>query len=104
LRLKSPFTEVWSTVFLNCCTTPAFTDATTNLAFATQFVDPQFVDAPSGNWRLRGTSPCINTGANATWMMGARDLDDQQRLDRFSGQVDIGAYEHIASGSAVIIR
>jgi hypothetical protein len=53
--------------------------------------DPQFVDAAAGDYRLQSNSPCINTGINQDWMIGATDLDGNPRL---CGRVDMGAYEY----------
>ncbi len=60
--------------------------------------DPQFVDAPASNFHLQVSSPCINTGTNQDWMVGARELDGNPRL--IGGRVDMGAYEN-TSGSTL---
>ena len=52
--------------------------------------DPQFVDAPAGNYRLSTDSPCIDRGANF-YAQGATDLDGNPRI--MNGGVDMGAYE-----------
>jgi len=65
---------------------------------------PAFVDPGAGNWRLNNGSPCINAGINQVWMNGALDLDGRPRLDRFSGQVDMGAYEHLPHGTMVRVH
>ena len=57
--------------------------------------DPQFVNAPAGDYRLAGTSPCVNTGTNGDWTSGMTDLDGNPRT--FGGKADMGAYELIAS-------
>ncbi len=67
-------------------------------------VDPMFVDALQGDYRLRGASPCLNTGTNQTWMIGAIDLDGKPRIDRLTGLVDMGCYEKAALGTTLIIR
>jgi hypothetical protein len=56
--------------------------------------DPHFVDAASGNFRLKATSPCINSGLNQLAPTNATpyDLDGNPRI--FDGTVDIGAYEY----------
>ncbi len=51
--------------------------------------DPQFVGG--GNYRLATSSPCIDAGANQTWMAGAEDLDRRTRI--IGSAVDMGAYE-----------
>lgn len=56
-------------------------------------VDPEFVDAPGGNYRPGGTSPLIDAGLDQPEKggIGSVDLDGRER---FSGaHVDIGAYE-----------
>jgi predicted outer membrane repeat protein len=60
--------------------------------------NPQFVNKDTGDWRLQRTSPCVNAGMNEAWMTGATDLDGRRRLDRFSGIVDMGAYEYLPQG------
>jgi hypothetical protein len=64
-------------------------------------VDPQFESpvagslAPTaaGNYRLKATSPCINTGSNALLPAGVlTDLDGQERV--IEATVDMGAYEY----------
>jgi len=59
---------------------------------------PVFADYAGGIYRLQSGSPCINTGTNQDWMIGAKDLDGIRRIDRFSGTVDMGAYEHLPAG------
>ena len=56
--------------------------------------DPQFVDAPAGNYRLATTSPCINVGTNQAWMTGKTDLDGNPRI--IAATVDLGAYEYVS--------
>lgn len=67
--------------------------------------NPQFVDAdgqdnnPStyedNNYRLQGTSSCVDTGQNEPWMFGEVDLDENNRVfqGKLSASVDMGAYE-----------
>jgi len=59
--------------------------------------NPQFIDAANNNYRLLGSSPCINTGTNQSWMTNGIDLDGQTRI-RY-GTVDMGAYEKIYEGT-----
>lgn len=58
--------------------------------------DPRFVDAASGNYRLRTDSPALDFAtaqpANSTRDLGPRVLDDPQVPDEF-GAHDLGAYE-----------
>ncbi len=53
----------------------------------------------AGNYRLNANSPCVNTGSNQDWMTNAVDLDGNRRIDRFSGRVDMGAYELFPKGT-----
>lgn len=88
--------------FVRSCTSPitGFDPADGNLD-----ADPRFVDADAGNYRLQATSPCVNAGMNEPdWMLDAVDLDGNPRIDRISGQVDIGAYEYVPAGSVLLIR
>ncbi len=64
--------------------------------------DPVFVSNGSGygtnfvagDYHLQSGSPCINTGTNQAWMVGASDLDGNQRISPSGGVVDMGAYEY----------
>lgn len=60
---------------------------------------PQFVESTNYNYRLSKTSRCINTGIIMDWMPESTDLDGRPRLDRFSGQTDMGAYEYLSPGT-----
>lgn len=51
---------------------------------------PMFVNTGMANYRLMAGSPCIDTGIYQDWMIGAVDLDGNQRLRK---TVDMGAYE-----------
>lgn len=68
---------------------------------------PEFIDAASGNFRLRETSPCVDAGVTAAWMIGATDLDGNKRI--LNGRndrpywVDLGAYEVVPPLVTVII-
>jgi hypothetical protein len=69
--------------------------------------DPLFVNQGSGSgtnmvvgdYHLSQGSPCINAGANAfvTTNMPT-DLDGHNRIDRYSGIVDMGCYEYLPAG------
>jgi hypothetical protein len=54
--------------------------------------DPLFVGG--GNYRLQSNSPCINTGTNGAWTVGAKDMDGNQRVWPQGGTADMGAYEY----------
>lgn len=56
--------------------------------------DPGFVDAPSGNFRLRNDSAMIDRGFGVPAFYGFRsiDLDGNPRVQ--SGALDLGAYEN----------
>ena len=53
-------------------------------------VDPLFVDAKSGDLRLRPESPCLDLGDNA-YVLHPTDLAGAPRIQ--NGTVDMGAYE-----------
>lgn len=75
---------------------------------------PQFVtyalgfgtNAAGGNFRLQASSPCINAGENAPWMVGAKDFDGNRRIQPWNGLVDMGAYEYgfPGVGSLLLVR
>ncbi len=71
-----------------CCTSP--TDGLPGGAGCFDD-DPCFVDPAVDDFRLQTNSPCRNTGANQTWMIGAWDLAGRTRIGE--GIVDLGAYE-----------
>ena len=85
------------TYFTNCLSSVALPgdNNITNVA-------PTFVDG----YHLAGDSAGVNAGLNQAWMTepGAKDLDGQTRVDRFSGKVDMGCYEHIPRGTAFLLR
>jgi hypothetical protein len=63
--------------------------------------DPCFVNSAGENYRLQSNSPCINTGTNQSWTIGAMDLDGNPRISPASGIVDMGAYEYLWGGSVI---
>lgn len=65
-------------------------------------VDPRFRRPAKGDYRLRGSSPCIDTGLNADWMKSAVDLKGDPRIR--CGIVDMGCYECPASGLMLMVR
>ncbi len=66
--------------------------------------DPRFVNFAGQDFHLQSPSPCINTGTNQDWMIGAKDIDGNPRKDRVSGIVDMGCYELPSRGTLFIIR
>lgn len=86
-----------STQFFHCCASCDLGPGQNNITNPPHWV-------AGGNYRLQSGSPCINTGTNGEWMAGALDLDGRARLDRFSGKVDMGAYEYTPQGFLLWIR
>ncbi len=82
-------------VFSNCCTA----DVTGMNGAGNIAADPAFVDTNAANYRLVASSPCNNAGLYLDWMSAGVDLDGRPRVDRFSGLVDMGCYEHIFHGT-----
>ena len=64
--------------------------------------DPQLIDYRNFDFRLRGTSPCINKGIYRDWMAGAHDLDGAPRIR--GAAVDLGAFEYLFRGTAVMFQ
>ncbi len=93
------WTASGSRVVENSCIAPVPSGAsfTVTDSFA---ADPQL----DGAYRLPGESPCVNAGLYQAWMDDALDLDGRRRLDRFSGLVDIGGYEHVGMGALFNVR
>lgn len=52
--------------------------------------DPQFVDAPNGNYRLKSTSPCVNV-SDISYTPSYFDLDGNPRV--VAALIDMGTYE-----------
>jgi hypothetical protein len=76
---------------MHCNTTPAITGTVAGPLIITNA--PQFVDRGQGDYRVLVSSPCIDAGTNMPWMIGAKDLDGNERM--YDGVVDIGAYEWV---------
>ncbi len=76
--------------FSNSCTVPD-PGGIGNVA-----MDPQFVDAAAGNYRLQSTSPCLDAGDDGV-VSWDEDLDGNQRI--VYGAVDMGAYEAQLAGA-----
>jgi len=80
------FTNTAGNTGLNyCCVFPAV-DGTGNITN-----NPLLKNLAGGDYRLRMTSPCVNTGTNQPWMTNALDLDGNARI--LKAIVDMGAYE-----------
>ena len=106
VQLTDGATNNWSTSstssrFAHCCVSPLPTGVQDN--GNNMDVNPRFVDADGGDYRLRASSPCVNTGMNLDWMIGAVDLDGQPRIFPPDGVVDIGAFERIPGNTATIL-
>ncbi|MBI2440302.1 MAG: hypothetical protein HYV35_02910 [Lentisphaerae bacterium] len=87
--------------FTNTCTAPEATNGPGNIAS-----DPLFVNGAAGNYRLNENSPARNAGTNFPWMTDpadtrSKDLDGRNRIDGLNGQVDLGAYELLITGTVV---
>lgn len=73
----------------------------TSAPVATLNVDPLFVDAAGGDFRLQGASPAINTGRTDVNLVGQRDFEGNPRW--FGQAPDRGAFEsNIGSTSPVL--
>ncbi len=74
-------------LFSYCCTTP-----TNGLPGGNEciFDNPMFVIAGS-DYHLLEISPCVDTGYNMPWMIGANDLEGAPRI--YNTIVDMGAFE-----------
>ena len=53
--------------------------------------DPQFVDAANGDFRIKCTSPAVNTGTNTSGLFSITDIIGSKRPN--GSRPDIGAYE-----------
>ena len=63
--------------------------------------DAKFKNPGKANFRLKGSSPCLNAGVVLPWMQGARDLDGLPR--HLQILPDIGCYEGLASGLQILV-
>ncbi|MBX3724955.1 MAG: right-handed parallel beta-helix repeat-containing protein [Xanthomonadales bacterium] len=73
----------------------------TSAPVATLNVDPLFVDAAGGNFRLQGASPAINSGRTDVNLVGQLDFEGNPRW--FGQAPDRGAFEsNIGSTSPVL--
>lgn len=90
--------------FTNCCTAPLTGNGTTVQGSGNINFDPQYVYSEDGHFHLAPESPCVNYGITQPWMCNARDIVGHSRVDRFSGKVDLGAYEYIPPGMLFNIK
>jgi hypothetical protein len=86
----------------NCCTITNSRLIFANSGNVTSY--PAFIDLNGGDYRLTRESPCINTGLNLPWMYSSTDLDGVSRIDKFSGQADMGCYEYHPQGTMFKVR
>ncbi len=62
-----------------------------DLALNNPDIDPQFFDPINGDFHLRPSSGCVNTGTNGAPVIPGLDLDGGPRI--VNGTVDLGCYE-----------
>ncbi len=72
-----------------------------NATVATLNVDPLFVNAAAGNFRLQGASPAINTGRVDVNLLNQRDFDGNPRW--FGDTPDRGAFESNVGSTATVL-
>jgi len=86
-------------ILTNTCTLPAAAGPydTGNITNA-----PRLVDSSIGDFRLRGSSPCVNAGVWRDWMTGASDFDGRRRV--IGAAVDLGVYEYMQQGTVLQVR
>jgi len=77
--------------YYTCCLTPGVASVYNGGNNIT--VAPQFVAAAGNDFSLLNTSPCIDTGANSSWMDTAYDVTGTNRI--LNATVDRGAYEFV---------
>ncbi len=64
--------------------------------------DPKFRNAGAGDFHLKGTSLCINTGDSSSY--GAKDLDLDGRKRIVGNIVDMGCYEYRPGGLVIMVK
>lgn len=77
----------------HCCTVPAAPGG------GNKTNDPQFVNAPAGDYHLADSSPCMDSAGNRSWMSGSSDLDGHPRVA--GGVADRGCYEAVVGQGSV---
>jgi hypothetical protein len=73
----------------------------TSAPAATLNVDPLFVDAAAGNFRLQGASPAINSGRTSVNLLENLDFDGNPRW--FGAAPDRGAFESNIGSTATVL-
>jgi hypothetical protein len=76
-----------TTNYAYCCTIPR-PDGIGNITN-----NPMFLNLGTISYQLLEASPCIDSGTNLPWMIGATDLEGNPRI--YNGTVDMGCYEYI---------
>ena len=83
-----------------CCTTPEPVGESNVVA------NPMFVNAGVGNYRLQGSSPCIDAGGEEGFL--GPDLDGVPRAQDGDGDgtdtVDIGCYEYVMDADLAVFK
>ncbi len=85
--------DQWGSVITYTCTQPLPTNGLGNITNA-----PLFRGAT--DYRLQGSSPCINAGTVEDWMSGAADYAGNRRI--IGPAVDMGAYEYLLAPSSLV--
>ena len=85
-------TRLVNTVLWNNGTNTPDVETGASAMFSLFDVDPLFVDAANGNYRLRSGSPAIDSGLN-TPVGGLRAVDLDGASRPYHGTTDIGTYE-----------
>ena len=56
---------------------------------------PSFMNRSADDYRLARNSPCVDAGTNGIWTVNGVDLDNQLRVNKVTGIVDMGCYEYV---------
>ncbi len=105
ILIGTPSAGTYSYFHYSCFPTNPALDASVILVAGNLTNAPSFVDAAAGNYHLKPLSPCLNVGTNQLdWMIGAKDLEGNPRIDALFGIVDMGCYETVNLGTLITIR